>query len=77
MVGNVYWLSRPNDKIPPDYEKAKRIYRTALTKIVADKKIVLDRLKELKRKKWRGGRAQSWRQGRATSNWSVRGPVEI
>lgn len=45
--GDMYWLSRMNDKIPLNYEKAERIYQMALARNVEDKENVLDRLKEL------------------------------
>lgn len=45
--GDMYWLSRMNDKIPLNYEKAERIYQMALARNVEDKEDVLDRLKEL------------------------------
>lgn len=53
----MYRLNRVSDEIPPDYEKAKRIYQTALARNVESKEYILSRLKELKRKT--GGRKNS------------------
>jgi len=49
--GDMYYLSRMNDKIPLDYEKAKRLYQMALTKNIDDKGAVLERLRELERER--------------------------
>jgi len=45
--GDMYWLNRPDKQVPPDYDKAERIYRLAFTKGAEHGKDVLDRLKQL------------------------------
>ncbi|KXA89671.1 hypothetical protein AKJ61_02410 [candidate division MSBL1 archaeon SCGC-AAA259B11] len=49
--GDMYCITRPNDEIPLDYEKAEEIYRMAMTRNVEDDDVVLERLKKLEREK--------------------------
>ena len=51
--GDMYWLSRNSEGIPPDYEKAEKLYRKALTKELdeSDRESVLERLNDLEKEK--------------------------
>lgn len=49
--GDMYWLIRPNEEIPLDYEKAEEIYRMALNRDVEDEDVILSRLRKLEEEK--------------------------
>ena len=49
-----YWLFHACDEIPVDYEKAEQIYKMAMEKNVWSKKDILERLKELERRRSHG-----------------------
>ena len=56
--GDMYWLFRVNPKIPLDYDKAERIYRTALDKDLDEREEVLSRLQELEEERRRDGNSR-------------------
>ncbi len=51
--GDMYYLLPMNKQSPIDIEKAERIYRMALDKVVEEKDVVLERLKDLEEDKCR------------------------
>ncbi|RZN38006.1 MAG: zinc chelation protein SecC [Methanophagales archaeon ANME-1-THS] len=50
--GDMYWLFSRNDELPRlDYDNAEKIYRMGLAKATSDKRVILDRLRDLEEEK--------------------------
>jgi tetratricopeptide (TPR) repeat protein len=50
--GDMYWLFRRNEKLPPrNYDNAEKIYRMGLAKATSDKRVILDRLRDMEEEK--------------------------
>lgn len=45
--GDMYYFYRMHEKVPLDYQRAKKIYQEALTRELDDRALILDRLAEL------------------------------